>query len=258
MPRSEVMSLLIDEENIAISLCRQVISDKWEHIAASQYIVDDSMVSNKTRERGYVFPLYKIHNGQKVINISEKAKNIFLFDDQCADENILYYIYAILHSDKYIFQFNEILKKDFPKIPIPESKDYFLRLAARGKELVAYHTLTHPALADPENWITQYPVADNSETANTVADGYPSYADGKVSINPKQHFSRVPEEVWNYVIGGYQPAQKWLKDRRGRKLLLEDIQTYQQIILALSETIRLRTELDAVVGKSPEKETRQK
>ncbi len=69
---------------------------------------------------------------------------------------------------------------------------------------------------------------------------------GSVFINASQCFSGVPETVWNFYIGGYQPAQKWLKDRKGRKLSFEDIQHYQKIIVALIETDRLMKEIDKV------------
>jgi len=55
---------------------------------------------------------------------------------------------------------------------------------------------------------------------------------GKVWINSTQYFDEVPQIAWDFYIGGYQPAQKWLKDRKGRKLNFEDIQHYQKIIVA--------------------------
>ncbi len=63
-------------------------------------------------------------------------------------------------------------------------------------------------------------------------------------INKTQYFSEVPETAWNFYIGGYQPAQKWLKDRKNRTLNHDDIIHYQKIILALFETARLMKEID--------------
>ena len=74
----------------------------------------------------------------------------------------------------------------------------------------------------------------------------PSYKNGKVYINESQYFKDVPEIAWNFYIGGYQPAQKWLKDRNGRKLDFEEILHYQKIIVALSETDRIMKEIDLV------------
>ena len=62
---------------------------------------------------------------------------------------------------------------------------------------------------------------------------------GRVHINETQYFENVPEVAWNFYIGGYQPAQKWLKDRKERELSYEDILHYQKIIVALSETDRI-------------------
>ena len=59
---------------------------------------------------------------------------------------------------------------------------------------------------------------------------------GRVFINADQYFEDVPEVAWNFHIGGYQPAQKWLKDRRGRVLSFEDIGHYQKIVKILIET----------------------
>jgi hypothetical protein len=69
---------------------------------------------------------------------------------------------------------------------------------------------------------------------------------GKVYINDTQYFDNVPEIAWDFYIGGYQPAQKWLKDRKERKLEFEDILHYQKIIVALSETDRLMKEIDKI------------
>lgn len=69
---------------------------------------------------------------------------------------------------------------------------------------------------------------------------------GKVYINENQYFDKVPETAWNFYIGGYQPAQKWLKDRKERELSFEDILHYQKIIVALTETARIMQEIDLV------------
>ena len=82
-----------------------------------------------------------------------------------------------------------------------------------------------------------------------------SYSDETVWIDKAKMrgFKGVPEEVWNFHIGGYQVCQKWLKDRGpkknnpGRVLTNDDIDHYQKIVVALSETIRIMTEIDEVI-----------
>ena len=72
------------------------------------------------------------------------------------------------------------------------------------------------------------------------------YKEGKVYINADQYFDNVPAIAWEFFIGGYQPAQKWLKDRKGRTLGFEDILHYQKIIVALTETDRIMKEIDTI------------
>ena len=67
---------------------------------------------------------------------------------------------------------------------------------------------------------------------------------GNVYINKTQYFDGISEEVWQYQIGGYQVCEKWLKDRKGRELSLDEIQTYCKIVTALSKTIDLQNEID--------------
>ena len=74
----------------------------------------------------------------------------------------------------------------------------------------------------------------------------PVYKDGSIWINDDQYFGGVPEIAWNFYIGGYQPAQKWLKGHRGRSLSIEDIMHYQRIIVALTETHRIMQEIDTI------------
>ena len=66
---------------------------------------------------------------------------------------------------------------------------------------------------------------------------------GRVHINPDQYFDGVPQVAWEFHIGGYQPAQKWLKDRKGRALSFDDCVHYQRIIKILCETDRIMKEI---------------
>ncbi len=151
--------------------------------------------------------------------------------------DILDYIYAVLHSPTYREKYKEFLKIDFPRVPYPKDKDTFWRLVKLGGEIRQIHLLESPTV---ERYITQYPIDGN----NVVVK--PKYENGKVYINDTQYFDNVPEIAWNFYIGGYQPAQKWLKDRKERKLEFDDILHYQKIIVALSETDRLMKEIDKI------------
>lgn len=141
-----------------------------------------------------------------------------------------------MHSPKYRETYKEFLKIDFPRVPYPTDAQTFWQLVTLGSELRKTHLLENaPALST----IT-YPIAGDN-----VVDK-PRFEDEKVWINANQYFEHVPELAWSFYIGGYQPAQKWLKDRKGRTLDFQDIQHYQKIIHALSETHRLMQAVDTV------------
>lgn len=129
------------------------------------------------------------------------------------------------------------MKIDFPRVPYPEDKQSFKKLVVFGGQLRSLHLLELPKV---NQFITTYPV-DGTNIAEKVF-----YEDGKVFINQNQYFGNVPESVWNFYIGGYQPAQKWLKDRKGRELTNEDIEHYQKMIVALTETEKIMKEINSL------------
>ncbi|MBK6479492.1 MAG: hypothetical protein IPF93_14835 [Saprospiraceae bacterium] len=157
--------------------------------------------------------------------------------DTFAPIDILDYIYAVLHSPTYREKYNEFLKIDFPRVPYPESKAIFWELVKLGGSLRQIHLLESPTV---EKFITQYPI-DGDNVVKKV-----KFESKKVYINETQYFDNVSSIAWEFYIGGYQPAQKWLKDRKGRKLEFDDIQHYQKIIVALVETARLMGEVDKI------------
>ncbi len=145
------------------------------------------------------------------------------------------YIYGVLHTPAYRQKYAEFLKTDFPRIPWPETPAAFWATADLGGELRRLHMMDAGAVGVPT-----YPFTGEGDT---IVDK-PRFADGKVWINANQSFENVPELAWNFYIGGYQPAQKWLKDRKGRALTFDDIKHYQKIIKVLVETDRVMKLLD--------------
>lgn len=155
-------------------------------------------------------------------------------------EDIFHYAYAVFHSPSYRSRYAEFLKIDFPRLPLTGNLELFRALARLGGELTALHLLESPRLDQP---ITEFIGSRNpgiekvSWTRDTV------WVDKKQTIG----FQGVREEVWNFHIGGYQVCEKWLKDRKGRTLSVEDIAHYHKIVVALCETIRLMAEIDAAI-----------
>ena len=166
-------------------------------------------------------------------------------------EQVFNYIYAVLHTPEYRERYKEFLKVDFPRIPYPKSGEVFMKLAAIGEKLIAVHLLKDPAtqmMFDPH---AKFPISGTGRVdalkyavGGAVGGGTPTLP--RVYINAEQYFDNVPETAWTFFIGGYQPAQKWLKDRKGRTLSADDVMHYKSIVIALLETEKLMEELSAL------------
>ena len=159
-------------------------------------------------------------------------------------EDIFHYIYGILHSPHYREKYKEFLKVDFPRIPYPKNADEFEHYCQYGERLAELHLMKNVPTLEPEVQFLQ----DGSMTVEQIkwmtnldAEEY-----GSVWINDTQYFSNVPKVAWDMYIGGYQPAQKWLKDRKGRTLSYKDIEHYIRIIAVLSETHRIMQLIDRI------------
>lgn len=237
-PRPEIMKHML-EDNLAILTCKKQTTFDFQHIFLTKYITDRCAVSLQTGEVGYVFPLYLYSkDGTKVPNLNhEILAEIEKTTGKTEPEEILDYIYAVLHSPGYRAKYKEFLKIDFPRVPYPKDKKTFQKLVKLGAELRSIHLLESPKV---NKFITTFP-KDGSFKVEKI-----NYASGNVIINEEQYFGKVPETAWNFYIGGYQPAQKWLKDRKGRTLSNNDIEHYQKIIVALTETDRLMKEIDKI------------
>ena len=232
--RENVMSHL-KKANIALCLIKvNSSSDGLFKVLVSSGMTDKTILSSK--DNANVFPLYLYTNEfgkeTKVANLNDEEWQKFnnSIGRITPPEELLAYIYAILHSPSYRERYKEFIKLDFPRIPLPTSESEFVRLAQIGQQLIDLHMMRNT-----QSWKcdTTFP-----EPGSQQIDML-KWKDKQVWINKQQYFGNVPEEVWNFYIGGYQPAQKWLKDRKGRTLVFDDIKHYLYIIHALAETIKL-------------------
>lgn len=232
--RENVMSHL-KKANIALCLIKvNSSSDGLFKVLVSSGMTDKTILSSK--DNANVFPLYLYTNEfgkeTKVANLNDEEWQKFnnSIGRITPPEELLAYIYAVLHSPSYRERYKEFLKVDFPRIPLPTSESEFVRLAQIGQQLIDLHMMRNT-----QNWKcdTTFP-----ESGSQQIDML-KWKDKQVWINKQQYFGNVPEEVWDFYIGGYQPAQKWLKDRKGRTLVFDDIKHYLYIIHALAETIKL-------------------
>jgi predicted helicase len=257
----------LKKPNFAITAVK--LNRKYEDTTfwISKYITDKGIVSSL--DNSYVFPLYlypepKVQqlvgqSDERIPNlnmgiveaIANKINLHFIEDDMIDVElaegsggifkplDILGYTYAVLYSPTYREKYREFLKIDFPRIPYPKDQDTFEKLAELGIKLIQTHLLESKKST---KFITKYPIDGNNEVTKLHFDPDQS----AVYINDTQYFANVPELAWNFFIGGYQPAQKWLKDRKGRHLEFDDIMHYQKIIVALTETDTLMKKIDLI------------
>lgn len=225
---SDNISLLATQKNRQISDLYASLSDA----------VVDRHLLDSAGDSMHVFPLWLYHeDGTRTANfdsaeLSALTRNLTV---TYAPEDILDYIYATLHSPTYRETYKEFLKIDFPRIPVVVNDTEFIRLVALGRELRELHLMKTSVV---DEYTTTFPVQGNNEMEKL------KYEDEKVWINTTQYFGNVPEIAWNFYIGGYQPAQKWLKDRKGRELSDDDLDHYQKIIKILCETDRIMKQID--------------
>ncbi|OGD17398.1 hypothetical protein A2V47_00305 [Candidatus Atribacteria bacterium RBG_19FT_COMBO_35_14] len=230
--RKKVMSNLI-QPNLALAFIHQGRNYGVE-VQVTKNVTCEDFVTNHT----FVAPLYiYFDDGTCIPNLKKEIiHRIEKAVGKVSPEDFFDYIYAVLHSPGYREKYKEFLKIDFPRVPYPKDAKSFKRLVSIGAELRSLHLLESPKV---NQFITTYPIAGSDNVEKLI------YKDGKVFINTEQYFGNIPEVAWNFYIGGYQPAQKWLKDRKGRALTNTDIEHYQKIIVALAETNRIMKEIDS-------------
>lgn len=257
-PQSAILNQLKEKDNVAFCMVK-TSRDFLFPIFVVKEIVDKTMLSPKDNITVFPLYLYQENMGQeeRIVNFNMKLYEKIaqgLNYCPCDDDNILVdlasgvdgvlypqnlfdYIYAVLHSPSYRERYKEFLKIDFPRIPYPKDAEKFNNLVEKGEELRSLHLMENV----PSKTGVTFPVAGTLQV-----DCY-RWEDNRVYINSEQYFDGVPESAWNFFIGGYQPAQKWLKDRKGMTLSFEDVKHYQGIIYVLQQTERIMQEIDEIM-----------
>ena len=256
-PRLPFMNNLISE-NLGLATVRILSQLPFSHAFISKCLSNREFVSIRTKERTYIFPLYLYQDKTEEDLFSEKSQKVnripnftheFLQSIKASvgteptPEDIFYYIYAVLYSPTYRKRYEEFLKIDFPRVPLPPSYDTFKELSSLGKELVDLHLLKHPEL---EKTKVGFP-KDGSNKVEKV--GYAEEGQ-RVFINKEQYFEGISKEGWEYRIGAYQVMEKYLKDRKDRKLSLDEINHYMKVSKAIRLTIELQKKIDDIYGKA--------
>ena len=249
MPRGKVMHHMLAGENLGFSVSRgKETGGGWEHVFCCDRIIQLHTVSLK--EGNYLFPLYlypppegqergksrlfedtdPFQGKERIENLSPKFRAFVdeKYTHRYSPEEILGYIYAVLHSPIYRQKYLDFLKTDFPRIPFVDERETFEALAALGWELMQAHLLkTIPTALTVD------------VTAGDFTVEKPRYdpQHERLYINKTQYFSSVPQNVWAFHIGGYQVLSTYLKSRKGRALSLDEIENIQHIVNVLRFTI---------------------
>ncbi|MDR0768334.1 MAG: hypothetical protein LBE71_00235 [Dysgonamonadaceae bacterium] len=278
-PVYNLMQHFTKGENIGLVIAKQCDSD-WRYVFITENIADLNLTATAAKfGGGYIFPLYQwktFTNSQQptaqktieTVNLNKTVADkiskitglqfmqlnteILDFDAYAGEvyvktkhtEKLFDYIYAVLHSPSYRERYKEFLKIDFPRIPYPENVEQFERLAAIGERLRKLHLMEDVAVSQNT---ANFPISGTNKIENSFPEKSNDYRDNKVWINNTQYFDNVPQAAWEFYIGGYQPAQKWLKDRKGRKLDYDDVQHYQKMIAVLCETERIMKEISMLL-----------
>lgn len=225
----------------------------------TQVLVTDALADiNFYAYQTYFFPLYlypEEPKGELFDKETSKTESIPNFKSEflqavknslgleATPEEIFYYIYAVLYSPTYRKRYEEFLKIDFPRVPLPPNKQIFEKLCNFGKDLVELHLLKH---SDLEKTEIGFPKGGSNKMEKVTYDKETQ----KVFINKEQYFEGVPKVVWEYHIGAYQVMEKYLKDRKGRKLSIDEVNHYMKVEKAIKLTIELQEKIDDIYRKT--------
>ncbi|MFH1951591.1 MAG: type ISP restriction/modification enzyme [Pseudomonadota bacterium] len=247
------------QKNLALCVGRagQVVGAEklWNIVFCSNYIEDFNVFY---RGGSSNFPLYLYPDSdqndlfnhlkeskERKPNINEKIFSALseTYKTKPKPEDIFYYIYAVLYSNTYRTKYAEFLKTDFPRVPFTKDRSLFEKLAEYGKRLADLHLMQAPELDSP--------VAKFQGTGDKRVDKIKYDREGEsVYINKDQYFKGLEEDVWGYRIGGYQVCDKWLKDRKGRILSLDDVKHYCKVATAIGHTINIQKSIDGIYNEA--------
>jgi Type ISP C-terminal specificity domain/N-6 DNA Methylase len=238
-PRRELIDNVAWRQNIQLLVSRQIGTKDWRHTYVSDLPPNDCVVSDLSSEANYVFPMHLYDaNGEILENYTPSFREYLdgHYDHHYSPEEILGYIYAILHAPTYRKRYAEFLRIDFPRIPFPEGKTDFDVLSKLGWDLVQAHLLRK---------VPRLNLADlKGKGSNEVEALRYSPQESAIYFNKTQHFAPVLENVWNFHIGGYQVLDKYLKSRKGRRLSLDEITHFSAVADSLAFTIAQMAKID--------------
>ncbi|MDO9515259.1 MAG: type ISP restriction/modification enzyme [Syntrophales bacterium] len=243
-------------ENLGLISARSNKSNDMNHFFCTNLLMETKCGESTTQSCIFPLYLYPDHNQKDLFSHLEESKertpniNDQIFSALCeaytkrpSPENIFHYIYAVFYSDTYRIKYAEFLKTDFPRVPFTKDERLFRELAVYGRCLADLHLMRSPELDTP---IARF---QGSGDGRVEKIGYDKETK-RVYINQDQYFEGLEEDVWQYRIGGYQVCDKWLKDRKGKRLSLDDVKHYCKVATAIKHTITLQKDIDEIYSEA--------
>lgn len=238
-------------KNLGLLVPRQLSKTEFKHVFCTNSIPEMCAISTATKEQNQLFPLYvyinaSVDNKPESVIKEENFTSDFrkyieqLYGKGITAEEIFGCIYAILHSPSYRKKYIEFLKIEFARIPFPKDKKLFKQLAELGNELIQVHLMEEEA---------DYSYGDFIGKGTNIVEKLNHVTDkkvGKLYINKTQYFTDVPLTIWNFHIGGYQVLDKYLKERKGRTLTIDEVDIITSTIKALAFTIDQMLKIDTL------------
>lgn len=253
-PRRELIDHVAGRENIQLLVPRQARRE-WRHVFVAADVAESCAISDQTKEQNYNIPLYlfasnalsdqqsnlfdKFAGKEKIENIVPRFRNWLdqRYGYSYTPEQIFGYVYAVLHSPVYRARYEDFLRRDFPRIPVTKAADEFEALSGLGWELIETHLMRRVP--------TRGLGSSMEQGSNSVEEVRWSEAERKLWINSKQGFPNVPKRVWEFVVGGHQVLDKYLKARKGRTISLDEIEHVEKVANVLDFTIDQIAKIDA-------------
>ncbi|GAA8848823.1 DEAD/DEAH box helicase family protein [Helicobacter pylori] len=170
-------------------------------------LVSDCISSGNLIMPNQAYPLYYYDDlGNRHYAISGYALNLFrrhYEDNSIAEEEIFYYIYAILHHKGYLEKYKNSLAKEAPRIALSED---FKELSILGKELAELH-LNYES--EELHTSVEYKTLMNAEEEGYYDVETMKKIGDRINYNNHIAITKIPKKAFDYVING-KSAIDWV------------------------------------------------
>jgi predicted helicase len=251
-PRGDLMKHMLLDQNLGLLVSRNSKPSSWRDVQITENIIELGAMATRPGNNAPLFPLYsyvQTSTGlKKEINFTQEfktyIKDTYGSDKRFTVKKILYYIFAILHSQEYRKKYAEFLKIDFPRIPMMENKDLFFKIAKIGEELANIHLLRFGKITLNTSKVTLH----EGNMRDSLKIKKVQYSDkNQLWINNQTYFAGISTDVYEYHIGSYRICQKWLIRFKNCILGKSEVNTFINIVWVIEQTLQRSKEIDELI-----------